>query len=64
MVLDLQHLGQKNSMAFCGGLTLSGCQVPTKATLSLPLLSWTGAKALWVEIRTGTSFINYHQWAK
>jgi len=27
-----------------GGLTLAGCQVPTKATLSLPLLSWTGDK--------------------
>ena len=26
----------------CGGLTLAGRQVPTKAALSLPLLSWTG----------------------
>ena len=25
----------------CGGLTLAGCQVRTKATLSLPLLNWT-----------------------
>ncbi|GAB0207891.1 mitochondrial enolase superfamily member 1 [Grus japonensis] len=28
----------------CGGLTLAGGQVPTKATLSLPLLSWTGKR--------------------
>ena len=39
----------------CGGLTLAGCQVPTKATLSLPLLSWTGGdnktKGSWVKIR-------------
>ena len=26
----------------CGGLTAAGCQVPTKAALSLPLLNWTG----------------------
>ena len=25
----------------CGGLTLAGGQVPTKAALSLPLLNWT-----------------------
>jgi len=24
--------------------SLAGCQVPTKATLSLPLLSWTGER--------------------
>jgi len=30
--------------AFCGGLTLTGYQVPTKVTPSLPLLSWTGEK--------------------
>ena len=28
----------------CSGLTLARCQVPTKATLSLPLLNWTGEK--------------------
>ena len=28
----------------CSGLTLAGCQVPTKAALSLPLLNWTGEK--------------------
>jgi len=31
-------------LAFCGGLTLAGCQVPTKADLSLPFLSWTGKR--------------------
>ena len=28
----------------CGGLTLAGCQAPTKAALSLPLLNWTGER--------------------
>ena len=28
----------------CGRLTLAGRQVPTKAALSLPLLSWTGER--------------------
>ena len=28
----------------CGGLALAGRQVPTKAALSLPLLSWTGER--------------------
>ena len=28
----------------CGGLTLARRQVPTKAVLSLPLLSWTGER--------------------
>jgi len=28
----------------CGGLTLAGCQVPTKAVLSLCLLSWAGER--------------------
>jgi len=37
---------------------MAGCQVPTKAALSLPLLSWTGekkknaSKGLWVNLRT------------
>ena len=31
-------------LSMCGGLTLAGCQVPTKAALSLPLLSWTGER--------------------
>ena len=31
-------------LAHCGGLTLAGGQVPTKATLSLPLLNWTGER--------------------
>lgn len=42
---------------FCLGLTLSGCQVHTKAALSLPSLSGQGkeniTKGLWVEIRIG-----------
>jgi len=29
-------------VCFCSGLTLDGFQVPTKAALSLPLLSWSG----------------------
>ena len=41
----------------CGGLTLTGCQVPTKATLSLPSSAGQGreniTKGSWVEIRTG-----------
>ena len=32
------------SVCGCGGLTLAGGQVPTKAALSLPLLSWTGER--------------------
>ena len=32
------------SQTDCGGLTLAGCQVPTKSALSLPLLSWTGER--------------------
>ena len=28
----------------CSGLTLAGCQVPTKAALSLPLHNWTGGE--------------------
>ena len=40
----------------CGGLTPAGCQVPTKAALSLALLSWTGGenitKGSWIKIRT------------
>ena len=46
------------------GLTLAGCQVPTKATPSLPLLSWTGetknrTKGSWVDTRTGRSLGSY-----
>ena len=48
----------------CGGLTLAGCQVPTKAALSLPSTAGQGRenimKGLWVEIRTGRSLSNYH----
>jgi len=49
----------------CGGLTLAGCQVPTKATRSL--LSSAGGqqrentmKGSWVEMRTGRWLSNYH----
>ena len=42
---------------WCGGLTLAGCQVHTKATLSLPASAEQGRenimKGLWVKIRTG-----------
>ncbi|KAK4814539.1 hypothetical protein QYF61_022258 [Mycteria americana] len=34
----------KYSICFCGGLTLAGRQVPTKAALALPVLSWTGER--------------------
>ena len=41
----------------CGGLTLAGCQVPTKAALSLHSSAGQGreniTKGSWVEIRTG-----------
>jgi len=29
-------------VSWCDGLTLDGCQVPAKAALLVPLLSWTG----------------------
>ena len=32
---------QERRVTNCGGLTLTGCQVPTKAALSLVLLNWT-----------------------
>ena len=32
----------QDGLSHCGGLTLGGREVPTKATLSFPLLSWTG----------------------
>ena len=31
-------------LSVCGGLTLAGRQAPTKAVLSLPLLTWTGER--------------------
>ena len=41
---------------FCGDLTLAGCQVPTKAALSLPFWAGQGRenviKGSWVEMRT------------
>ena len=41
----------------CGGLSLAGGQVPTRAALSLPSFTKQGrkgiTKCLWVEIRTG-----------
>ena len=48
----------------CGGLTLAGCQVPTKAALSLPPPQLDRGeknitKGSWVEIRTGRSLSNY-----
>ena len=48
----------------CGGLTVAGRQVPTKAALSLPSSAGQGRenemKGSWVEIRTGRSLSNYH----
>jgi len=45
------------SLDYCGGLTLAGCQVPTKAALLFSLLSGQGReniiKGSWVKIRTG-----------
>jgi len=32
------------TLSGCDGLTLAGCQVPTKATLSFVLLNWTKEK--------------------
>jgi len=31
-------------IVYCGELTLAGCRLPTKAVLSLLLLSWTGER--------------------
>jgi len=46
----------------CGGLTVAGHQVPTKAALSLPSSAGQGrenrTKGSWVEVRAGRS------WAK
>ena len=36
--------GKLHSILECDGLTLAGQQVPVKAGLSLPFLSWTGEK--------------------
>jgi len=51
----------------CGGLTLAGCLVPTKATPSLHSSAGQGkgkkknrTKDLWVEIRTERSLTDYH----
>ena len=38
------RLGKDGEEGSCGGLTLAGRQVPTKAALSLPLLNWTGER--------------------
>ena len=51
------------SILGCGGLTPAGCQVPTKAALSLPSSTGQGreniTKRSWVEIRTGRSLSSY-----
>ena len=48
----------------CGGLTLAGHEVPTKAALSLSSSTGQGTenitKGSWVKIRTGRSLSNYH----
>uniref|UniRef100_A0A663EPR8 GON-4-like protein n=1 Tax=Aquila chrysaetos chrysaetos TaxID=223781 RepID=A0A663EPR8_AQUCH len=41
---DVQSISFISKLVHCDGLTLAGCQVPTKAILSLPLLSWTGER--------------------
>ena len=50
-------LPKQGDLAQCGGLTLAGYQVPTKAALSLPSSAGQGRenimKGSWVEIRTG-----------
>lgn len=50
-------------MRRCGGLTLAGCQVPTKSLYHSLLLNWTGRqkcnKGSWVDIRTGGSLNHY-----
>ena len=52
------------SILGCGGLTPAGCQVPTKAALSLSSSTGQGrekiTKGSWVEIRTGRSLSNCH----
>ena len=47
MIMYMMHsLCNRLSTSVCpsSGLTLAGCQVPTKATLSLPLLNGTGER--------------------
>lgn len=49
----------------CGGLILTGCQVPTEAALSLHFLSWTGERKYDVKLvgqdkDTEKSLTNYH----
>jgi len=56
--------GNVTAIETCGGLTLAGRHVPTKATLSL-LSSARQERAnttrgLWVEIRTERSLTNYY----
>ena len=41
-----QALHRLIRVAGYGGLTVAGCQVPTKAALSLPLLNWTGGEKI------------------
>ena len=42
--LTLRSIAIVKHNIWCGGLTLAGCQVSTKAVLSHPLLRWTGER--------------------
>ena len=62
-VLDAAPQVHSHLLTFVVGLTLAGCQVPTKSALSLPSSAGQGrdniTKGLWVKIRTGRSLSNY-----
>ena len=49
----------------CGGLTLAGCQMPTKWLCHSPSINNTGEKntmkSSWVEVRTGRSLTYCHR---
>ena len=44
VAMPLSMIFEKSWQSGCGGLTLAGHQVPTKAALSLPLLNSTGER--------------------
>lgn len=61
------HVANKVSfIVCCGGSTLAGCQVATKAILSLPSSAGQGrgniTKGSWVEIRKRESYHHRQSW--
>ena len=54
---EVKDMEKLRVIQICGGLTLAGCQVPTKAALSLPSSAGQGRenimKSLCIKVRTG-----------